>query len=168
MDSNLAAIYDEHAPALYAWLVSLTSDEEDTRDVMQEVFCRLATHPRTLDDVQDARAFLLRMARNAAYDLFRRRSARQRTAETYQLERVSPFAAEEDPDAKVFGEALAGAMGELPAEQREVLHLKLWQGLTFERIGEVLAVSPDTAASRYRYGIDKLRGLLRPIFEELS
>jgi len=63
---------------------------------------------------------------------------------------------------------LSVALGELPAEQRSVVHLKLWEGLTFEQIAEVLDVPPNTAASRYRYGLDKLRGRLRPLYEEIK
>jgi RNA polymerase sigma-70 factor (ECF subfamily) len=46
------------------------------------------------------------------------------------------------------------------------LHLKLWEELTFEEIAAALEIPPNTAASRYRYGIDKLRDRLRPIYEE--
>ena len=59
-------------------------------------------------------------------------------------------------------------MGELPPEQREVVHLKLWEGLTFEEIAAALEIPPNTAASRYRYGLDKLRELLRPLYEEIK
>jgi len=48
------------------------------------------------------------------------------------------------------------------------VHLKLWEGLTFERIAALLELPANTAASRYRYGIDKLRERLRPLFEELK
>jgi RNA polymerase sigma-70 factor (ECF subfamily) len=58
------------------------------------------------------------------------------------------------------------AMESLPEEQRSVLHLKLWEDLTFSQIGETLEISPQTAASRYRYALDKLRDLLRPVYEE--
>jgi RNA polymerase sigma-70 factor (ECF subfamily) len=58
-------------------------------------------------------------------------------------------------------------MAVLPADQRAVLHLKLWEALTFEQIAETLGIPPNTAASRYRYGIDKLRTLLRPVYEEM-
>jgi RNA polymerase sigma-70 factor, ECF subfamily len=59
-------------------------------------------------------------------------------------------------------------LGELPADQRAVLHLKLWEGLTFEQIAAALEISPNTAASRYRYGLDKLRRLLRPLYDEIK
>jgi RNA polymerase sigma-70 factor (ECF subfamily) len=45
----------------------------------------------------------------------------------------------------------------LPPEQREVIVLKIWHGLTFEAIGHLLDISPNTAAGRYRYGINKLK-----------
>ncbi len=47
--------------------------------------------------------------------------------------------------------------GELPEEQKEVIYLKVFDGLTFREIGSVCGVSANTAASRYRYGIEKLR-----------
>jgi len=54
------------------------------------------------------------------------------------------------------------ALEALPAEQREVLALKVDGELTFEEIGGLLNVSPNTAASRYRYALEKLRDALRP------
>jgi DNA-directed RNA polymerase specialized sigma24 family protein len=49
---------------------------------------------------------------------------------------------------------------ELPAEQREVIVLKIWHRYTFEEIGELLDCSPNTVAGRYRYGLQKLRACL--------
>jgi RNA polymerase sigma-70 factor (ECF subfamily) len=63
---------------------------------------------------------------------------------------------------------MSAALSELPEEQRAVLHLKLWEGLTFEEIAAALDISPNTAASRYRYGLDKLRDRLRPLHEEMK
>ncbi len=47
-------------------------------------------------------------------------------------------------------------------------HLKLWEGATFAQIAETLGIPANTAASRYRYAIDKLRERLRPIYEEIQ
>ena len=49
----------------------------------------------------------------------------------------------------------------LPAEQREVIVLKIWHEYTFEEIGELLEISPNTAAGRYRYGLRKLKACLK-------
>ena len=66
------------------------------------------------------------------------------------------------------GRRLSAALGELPADQRAVVHLKLWEGLTFEQIAELLGIPLNTAASRYRYGLDKLRERLRPLYDEIN
>jgi RNA polymerase sigma-70 factor (ECF subfamily) len=63
---------------------------------------------------------------------------------------------------------VAAALRSLPEEQRSVAHLKLWGGLTFEEIAHTQNIPLNTAASRYRYAIEKLRTLLRPIYEELT
>ena len=63
--------------------------------------------------------------------------------------------------APSFREALASALGDLPPEQRAVVHLKLWEGMTFEAIAGLLGIPSNTAASRYRYALEKLRTLLR-------
>jgi hypothetical protein len=51
-------------------------------------------------------------------------------------------------------------LAELPADQREVIVLKIWQRLTFAAIGEALGHSPNTIAGRYRYGLQRLRRCL--------
>ena len=73
-----------------------------------------------------------------------------------------------DPDEAAFRNELAIALGELPPDQRAVVHLKLWSGLTFEQIAETLEIPLNTAASRYRYGLDKLRARLRPLYDEIK
>lgn len=167
-DIELERLYDEHAQALFAFLLNFTRDPDDTRDVLQEVFVKLARQPAALREARDERAFLIRLAHNAAIDLMRRRGARHEHHERFGLEHNSPFAAAPDPDEAAFRAELAAALGDLPPDQRAVVHLKLWEGLTFEQIAEVLDLSPNTAASRYRYGLDKLRARLRPLYEEIK
>ena len=165
---ELEHLYDEHAQALFAFLLNFTRDLEDTRDVLQEVFVRLARQPDMLAGARDERAFLICLAQNAAIDLMRRRGTRAKYAHQFGLEQTALFAPTADPDEAAFRSQLSAALGQLPAEQRAVVHLKLWAGLTFEQIAAALDISPNTAASRYRYGIDKLRSLLRPLYEEIK
>jgi RNA polymerase sigma-70 factor (ECF subfamily) len=165
---DIERLYDEHAQPLYAFLLNLTRDEADTRDLLQEIFIKLARNSNLLDGVREERAFLIRLAHNAAVDLMRRRGTRERTRENLAAEPVSLFAPAGDPDEALFRGQLAAALAELPPEQRAVAHLKLWEGLTFEQISVALALSPNTAASRYRYALDKLRHRLRPLYEEMK
>ena len=164
---DIERLYDEHAQALYAFLLNLTRDEADTRDLLQEVFVKLARNQKLLAGVREQRAFLIRLVHNAAIDLMRRRGTRERTRDNFAAW-SSPFAPADDPDEETFRNQLAAALAELPPDQRAVAHLKLWEGMTFERIAEALELSPNTAASRYRYAIDKLRDRLRPLYEEIK
>ena len=165
---DIERLYDEHAQPLHAFLLNLTRDEADTRDLLQEIFIKLAREPKLLNGIREERAFLIRLAHNAAIDSLRRRGARERTKENFAVEIISPFAPASDPDEKLFRAELSIALGELPDEQRAVVHLKLWSGLTFEEIAAALDIPPNTAASRYRYGLDKLRARLRPLYEEMK
>ncbi len=167
-DFELERLYDEHAQALFAFLLNFTRDEEDTRDLLQDVFVKLARHPQALNAARDKRAFLIRLAHNAAVDLVRRRGTRDRHHDQFGRDSQTQFAPSLNPDEAAFRTELSAALGQLPREQRAVVHLKLWKGLTFEQIAAVLEIPPNTAASRYRYGLDKLRELLRPFYEEMK
>lgn len=160
-------LYDDHAQSLFAFLLNLTRDEADTRDLLQDLFIKLARKPELLEGVRDERAFLLRLAHNAAIDLIRRGGARRQKHEQLATETGSMFMPAANPDEQAFREALTDALAGLPAEQRAVVHLKLWEGWTFEAIADALEIPPNTAASRYRYGLDKLRERLRPLYEEI-
>ncbi len=165
---DLERLYDGHAQALFAFLLNLTRNEADTRDLLQELFIKIARRPEMLDGVREERAFLLRLAHNLAIDLMRRRGTREKNYEELAADIGNVFALSTDPDERAFREGLSRALGELPPEQRAVVHLKLWEGWTFEQIATSLEIPPNTAASRYRYGIDKLRERLRPLYEEIK
>ena len=165
-DTELERIYDEHADGLFAFLLNFLRNEQDARDLLQEVFVRIARQPGLLRRSRDERTYLLGLAHNAAVDWMRRRAAREKYHER-SAGLAAVFAASDNPDEEKFREALSQALAKLPEEQRAVVHLKLWEDLTFEQIAETLAISPNTAASRYRYGLDKLRDHLRPLYEEI-
>ncbi len=167
-EPDLERLYDEHAQALFAFLLNLTRNEEDTREVLQEVFLKLAKQPGLLAQARDTRAFLVRLVHNLAIDLMRRRGTRARYEAQFGEGESSAVAIGPGPDEAAFGSALSAALGQLPPEQRAVVHLKLWEGLTFGQMAEILDLSPNTVASRYRYGLDKLRELLRPFYEEIK
>lgn len=98
---------------------------------------------------QDVRAYLFTTARHIALDILRRRKREQKHAETTEESVQNP------------NDDLQSLMQTLPLEQREVVALKVFQEMTFAEIAVVVRASPNTVASRYRYGIEKLRQLLR-------
>ncbi|HTV43509.1 MAG TPA: sigma-70 family RNA polymerase sigma factor [Candidatus Sulfotelmatobacter sp.] len=165
---EIERLYDEHAQSIFAFLLNFTRDEHDTRDLLQEIFVKIAREPHLLENVRNERAYLIRLARNAAIDFIRRRDTRDRSRENVAVEQVSIFAKTSDPDEATFRKELSVALADLPEEQGTVAYLKLWEGLTFEEIAEILEISPNTAASRYRYALDKLRERLRPLYKEIT
>lgn len=165
---RIEELYDEHARMLHAFLLNLTRSEADTKDILQELFIKLARQPGLLQGLRDEKAFLLRLAHNQAIDLMRRNASKGRVVEELTEASTGLFQDAADPDANAFRKELSLALGELPPDQRAVVHLKLWAGLTFEEIAEALELSPNTAASRYRYGLDKLRARLRPLYDEIK
>ncbi len=165
---DLERIYDDHAQALFAFALDLTRSEADTRDLLQEMFRRLAMRPLREACVRDERAFLLRITHNLWVDLLRRHTTRERARDTLAAASEPVFAPAANPDSETFRRELDAALAELPPEQRAVVHLKLWEEMTFESISRTLDIPLNTAASRYRYGLDKLRVRLRPLYEEIQ
>lgn len=164
---ELERLYDAHASGLFHYLVTFTKTEADARDLLQDLFIKLARLDE-LSGLQNENAFVFRLAHNTAIDWMRRRKVRWDSEERLVKELEGGTQAAPDPDAGVLARHFATAMQSLPAEQRTIAQLKLWGGLTFEEIAQAQNIPLNTAASRYRYALDKLRALLRPIYEELT
>jgi RNA polymerase sigma-70 factor (ECF subfamily) len=165
-DHNLERLYDAHASGLFHYLVTFTKTEVDARDLLQELFIRLARGVKM--DLQSEKAFLFRLAHNLAIDWLRRRKVRWDSAERLSAELDGAGQRAANPDAALLARRFADAMKTLPDEQRTIVQLKLWDGLTFEQIADTQSIPLNTAASRYRYGLEKLRTLLRPLYEEMQ
>jgi RNA polymerase sigma-70 factor (ECF subfamily) len=165
--ASMEQILDEHGDAVFAFLIQLSHCDADARDVFQELWRRLLDRPTQLNGLRDPRGYLLRLARNLFIDHIRSRDARVRAHDHAGEEAPSLFESACQPDELLFRHALSEALGALPEEQRAVIHLKLWEELTFEAIAQILDIPPNTAASRYRYGMDKLRVHLRPLYNEI-
>lgn len=155
--------FDAYGPKLLLCARQWTRSLADAEDVVQEAFVRYWRHQRDLPG--DPQALLITSVRRAALDLARRddrRAIREEKSDGGLEEREAVFEPlPGDGDERRL--EVQAALARLPEEQREVLVLKLWQELTFEQIGETLGISPNTAASRYRYGLAALRKELKPL-----
>ena len=151
--------FARYGPKLLLCARQWTRSLADAEDVVQEAFVRFWRHQRQLGG--EPQALLFTSVRRAAVDLARRntrRDAREEWAEG-GLESTEPiFEIPLEGDER--RQAIEAALRRLPAEQRDVLMLKIWGGLTFEQIGAQLEISPNTAASRYRYALTALREML--------
>ena len=141
-------LYDRFAGGLYRYALMILADPESAADAIQQVFTAIIAKGVRIDS--DER-YLRRAVRNECFSQLRARSKRVPLADAAFLE-----AAVEGVDA-AERLALEQALRTLPAEQREVIHLKVFEGMTFQEIADVAGESINTIASRYRYAIEKLR-----------
>ncbi len=158
----LEALYDAFAPSLLAFLLSRLRSRADAEDALQQLFHDLARRPRQLLGVRDLEPWLFTKARNLSTDRLRvraREAGRAVALESGPLPDWMDLAPRSVP-ATADDAALAAAVNRLPEDQREVVVLKAFEGLTFADIATRLGVSLNTAASRWRYALEKLRAAL--------
>lgn len=156
--------FEAHGPKLVLCARQWTRSLADAEDIVQEAFVRYWRHQRQLPG--DPLALLITSIRRAAFDHSRRESrriVREEKAEGGLVEREEYLAPTAGDDAQRRRE-IEAALQQLPAEQREVLVLKIWSDLTFEQIAAILDLPLNTAASRYRYALVALRKELNPAY----
>jgi RNA polymerase sigma-70 factor (ECF subfamily) len=149
----LADLYEQHGQRLYRYALMILADAAAAEDAVQDAFCQLAVVLQRRPDVATL-PYLTTIVRNGCYGRLRRRR-RSPVLEAEPLLEAASADAHEDERL-----LLEQALRRLPPEQREVVHLKVYEGLTFEEIGERCGVSLNTAASRYRYALDAMRRML--------
>ncbi len=144
----LGELYDRHARMLYQFALALTRSRDVAEEVVQNTFLGLLKSRARLREVQDIRWYLFRIVRNEASHL--RRGA---VAVSSTLELVEASEGVAVKEVLEVNEALS----RLPEEQLTVVVLKVWQGMTFAEVAQALDIPANTAASRYRYAMEKLR-----------
>jgi RNA polymerase sigma-70 factor (ECF subfamily) len=156
---DIEQLYDRFGEKLYHYLILKLGSASDAEDVLQDVFCRLARYSIRLRLVRNLQAYVFRIARNEANRFLRKTIRRRREQEVAaSLPRVirDSFTNPDVQETRRVAESLA----RLPENQMEIIVLKVFEGLTFKEIAAVCGLSISTAASRYRYGMEKLRSIL--------
>jgi RNA polymerase sigma-70 factor, ECF subfamily len=141
-------LYNRKAAELILYGRALGLSHGEAEDVLQETFVSLLQkdEPPALLEHYCVRSYR-NHARNHRRSLWRRL--------TRELESRRWF--EREPSETPAEREAMRSLARLPVEQREVIVLKIWHRYTFEEIGELLEISPNTAAGRYRYGLQKIK-----------
>lgn len=163
---SLRVLWQEHSAALHAMLTGWCGNAQNASDMLQELFRRLAESPSVLVRMKNTRAFLAVSARRIAVDLARRSATRisYQTAAGAEV----PVVENPGPTDENLRAAIKSALEGLPAEQRVVFEHKVLKGRTLEEIARLESISLNTVASRLRYALDKIRGQLRPYYDDLN
>jgi len=147
MDRNqVRSLYEKHSGSLFAYACSFSNSFAAAEDCVHQVFVRLLRGDLQIPD--SPVPYLFRAVRNAVLNQNRNRG-REVDLDDLWLETTA--------GTTYAGLELQSTLQELPSEQREVIILHIWGQLSFEEIGDALEISSNTAASRYRYGLKKLR-----------
>lgn len=151
--AEIESLYRQHGAALLLFAQAITGERSSAQDAVHHVFLKLI-ESRDLRRANDKKAYLFACVRNVILNE-RKRGQRQQP-----LDDAAQFS---PPDRDYAAEQnLRSALAGLPDDQREVVVLHVWGELTFAQVGVLLDISPNTAATRYRYALGKLRDAMLP------
>lgn len=167
----LGDLYDRHASMLLAVANRVLGDPGDSEEVLQEVFLGVWLRPERYDPERSSVVtWLALLVRSRALDRLRRASSRRRTLDAVEREGAT---AVEAPRAVASAferqrrTRLLTALAALPPEQRQVIELAYYQGLTQREIAERTSVPLGTVKTRTLAAFRRLRRLLRHEIREL-
>ncbi|HVT93027.1 MAG TPA: sigma-70 family RNA polymerase sigma factor [Bryobacteraceae bacterium] len=175
-DSLIAEIVQRERGRLRGYIRRSVADAGEAEDILQDIFFELVQTYRMMKPVEQAGAWLYRVARNRIIDFFRKKrpeTAGVRADEEPDgillLEELLP-SPEGGPDAQyfrtIFFEALDAALDELPASQRDIFVGHELEGKAFEQLAEETGLNVNTLMSRKRAAVLHLRERLRSIHED--
>jgi RNA polymerase sigma-70 factor (ECF subfamily) len=150
----LRALHDEHAPALWRYVVWLCGDRELAEDVVQETLLRAWRRPVQLDrGGASARAWLFTVARNLVIDEYR--SARARHEST--VANLPDPGSADHTDSVLDAWLVSDALSQLSDEHRVVVVHAYYRGLSIAAIARILEVPEGTVKSRLHYALRAMR-----------
>ena len=150
------SFFSEWGDRLLLFARQQTRSLADAEDVLQEAMVHVWGKRELFPRIDSGLVFM--QIRRVAIDRARRERRREKREQAFAgTQEQSLF----QPDGPGNAVDLEQALGALPHEQQEVLVLKIWGDQTFEAIGKALDISPNTAASRYRYGLEQLKDIFQ-------
>ena len=155
MNDWLETLYEAKAAELILYGRALGLSHAEAEDVLQDTFVSMMQ--RSEEGVLRPAHYCVKAFRNRALNY--RRTLWRRLAREFESQRWF----ERSPDESDDERAAMSCLARLPVEQREVIILKIWHGYTFGEIAELLDIPANTAAGRYRYGLQKMKLQLKGV-----
>ena len=153
--------YDRYAQITFNLCIRILRDENETQDVMQEIFVQIWKDAERFDPSRaSVRTWLFTIARSRSLDRYRSRQiARKRIDDNAEEELLRVSSHEDLQNISAMQQYVGNILGQLSPEQRKVLELSYYEGLTQEEIAEQLSEPLGTVKSRIRAALMKLRSL---------
>ncbi|MDD4869877.1 MAG: sigma-70 family RNA polymerase sigma factor [Kiritimatiellae bacterium] len=150
-------MWEEYGQMMFGMILSILCSHHDAEEVLQDVFLKIAKNKDSVAEAKNMSGYIYSIARNETMSFL---AKRRRVPEPTDPAEFWLVPAKEEKNFKDESVQISKALAELPEEQRTVIVMKIFRDMTFDDIAEAMNVSLNTAASRYRYGMDKLKVLL--------
>ncbi len=159
---SFAGLYERHKVPLFQFCMQMLRNAEDAGDVFQEAFRYLYLHAATYEPTAKFSTYLYRIARNMSIDILRRRKR-------WNLQPLDPsydlsddgMAGESQLEVDEIEDGVREAIEEIPGPYREVVLLRVLQGMEYGEIAEVVGSPLGTVKSRLHAGLEYLRRSMR-------
>lgn len=160
----LEVIVRRHATALLTFLTRMIGDRHRAEELFQEVFLAVWVKRKQYEHPRPFRPWLYAIAINRCRAVFRLRTP---APVSLALAKVDPVGADATPEehavSSEMAEIVARAVTRLPAQQRAVVVLRIWQGLPYARIAEMVDCTEGTVRSHMHHALQALREALEPV-----
>ncbi len=154
-----ADLYDLVGDKMFRVAFRISGHRMDAEDAVQEVFASLVKSRHKLKHVENINAYVFSCLRRAVARISQRRASEQAALRSQAADLIQRQSNSTTNRLSDMHDRLADAVGQLPLEQRIVVALKTEAQMTFRDIATVLRISENTAASRYRYALERIRKL---------
>lgn len=169
-ESAFTALFYSYKDKLYSFIYGLTRSELKTQDIIQDIFLKIWQNRESFSEVENMNAYIYVMARNVAFDSFRKLSGTVSVLD----ELIAAADSEDQEDSpeirlirKELLERVSGAIDRLPAQQRRVLEMSKEQGMKYNEIAEELNISVWTVKNTLKQALINLRKILFSTYPEL-
>ena len=149
---RLTVLYEQLGRQIYALAFTILNNRADAEDAMQDTFLKVARHAASFDEKGNARAWVMAIARNAAFDIQSRRIA------SVPPEQFEETASEGDFTAEF---ELKDLLSSLPETERQIVLLKAAEGFRYAEIGETLGLTAEAVRKKYKRALQKLKSEYR-------
>ncbi|HMD22303.1 MAG TPA: RNA polymerase sigma factor [Alloacidobacterium sp.] len=151
MSEIITALVAEYSTTLYRVAYSVTRNSAEAEDIVQETFLRVLKHQGKLDEIRDARVWLVRIAWNLSLDRKRRSKARPETEDIADLVRTLPSGERRADDEVISSQEHARVLAlidQLPAKERQALLLSALEELSTAEIASICSTTESSIRSR--------------------
>ena len=171
-EDALSELYDMYSAIIYSLIIKIVKNNEEAEDLMQSLFIKIWERASSFDRTKgNVYSWLTALARNSAIDKIRSKQYKTNRDNLAEIDEAEIFGIKEGLtgiDSAIINERtqyVSKALEEIPVEQRAVIKLAYFEGLTQSEMAEALSIPLGTVKTRMRQALIKLEKILSPFIE---